>query len=192
MHLVDVSILGEKKVSKHSKQNQSFFKGQVFKQTLKIVVIIIITVSLLLNLFTFIMPVVKYYGNSMSPTLKDGQILIVNKMAEIKSGDIIAFYYNNKVIVRRVIATGNSQISIDVFGTVSVDGKNLDEPYLDNKTLGQCNLDFPYNVPAKSYFVLGDNRDIAMDSRLEEIGVVTSDRLIGKVVFSINPFGLVE
>ena len=179
-------------MAKHSKKKQSIFGGQVFKRTWKIVLIIIVTASLLLNLFTFIMPVVKYYGNSMTPTLEDGQILIVNKMAEIKGGDIIAFYYNNKVIVRRVVATGNNQISIDVFGTVSVNGKELDEPYIENKTLGQSNLDFPYNIPANSYFVLGDNRDIAMDSRLSEIGVVTEDRLLGKVVFSLNPFGLIK
>ena len=109
-----------------------------------------------------------------------------------ESGDIIAFYYNNKVIVRRVVATGNNQVSIDVFGTVSVNGKELDEPYIENKTLGQSNLDFPYNVPTNSYFVLGDNRDVAMDSRLSEIGVVTEDRLLGKVVFSLNPFGLIK
>ena len=162
---------------------------KVVKRTLKIVLAVIITASLLLNLFTFVTPVVKYYGNSMSQTLVDGQILIVNKMAKVKSGDIIAFYYNNKVIVRRVIATGNSQVSIDIFGTVSVNGKTLEEPYVENKTLGQCNLDFPYNVPANSYFVLGDNRDIAMDSRLSEIGVVTEERLIGKVMVILNPFG---
>ena len=175
-----------------SKKKQAFFETQVFKRTLKIVLIVIVTASLLLNLFTFIMPVVKYYGNSMTPTLENGQILIVNKTAEINSGDIIAFYYNNKVIVRRVVATGNNQVSIDVFGTVSVNGKDLDEPYVENKTLGQSNLDFPYNVPTNSYFVLGDNRDVAMDSRLSEIGVVTEDRLLGKVVFSLNPFGLVK
>ena len=192
MYLVDVFILGENKVSKHSKPKENFFNGKVFKRTLKIVLIIIVTASLLLNLFTFIMPVVKYYGSSMTPTLEDGQILIVNKMAEIKSGDIIAFYYNNKVIVRRVVAVGNNQVSIDVFGAVSVNGKELDESYIENKTLGQSNLDFPYNVPTNSYFVLGDNRDVAMDSRLSEIGVVTEDRLLGKVVFSLNPFGLIK
>jgi signal peptidase I len=179
-------------VAKHAKKKQSFFKSPIFTRTLKIVLIIIVTASLLLNLFTFIMPVVKYYGNSMTPSLEDGQILIVNKMAEIKGGDIIAFYYNNKVIVRRVVATGNNQVSIDVFGTVCVNGKELDEPYIKNKTLGQCNLDFPYNVPTNSYFVLGDNRDVAMDSRLSEIGVVTEDRLLGKVVFSLSPFGSIK
>ncbi len=173
-------------------EKQSFFRSRMFKRAFKIVLVVLITVSLLLNLFTFIMPVVKYYGNSMSPTLDDGQILIVNKMAEVKNGDIIAFYYNNKVIARRVVASGNSQVSIDVFGTVFVNEKKIDEPYVQNKTLGQCNLDFPYNVPTGSYFVLGDNRDIAMDSRLSEIGVVTEDRLIGKVVFSLNPFKAIK
>lgn len=179
-------------MAKRSKKKTSFFQTTIFRATLKIVIIVIITTSLLLNLFTFIMPVVKFYGTSMSPTLEDGQILIVNKMSEIESGDIIAFYYNNKVLVRRVVATGNEQISIDVFGSVYVNGEELNEPYVDNKTLGQCNLDFPYNVPTGAFFVLGDNRDVSMDSRLEEIGVVTDDRLIGKVVFSIKPFGSIK
>ncbi len=179
-------------MSKHSKKSNNFFQSAVLKKTLKIVLIVVVTASLLLNLFTFIMPVVKYYGDSMSPTLKDGQILIVNKMSEIENGDIIAFYYNNKIIVRRVVAVGNEQISIDAFGTVSVNGKELEEPYVENKTLGQCNIDFPYNVPTNSFFVMGDNRDIAMDSRLFEIGVVTKDRLIGKVVFSLSTFKAID
>jgi hypothetical protein len=94
--------------------------------------------------------------------------------------------------VRRVVATGNEQVSIDLFGTVTVNGEELDEPYVEDKTLGQCNLKFPYNVPANEFFVLGDNRGVAMDSRLEEIGVVTEDRLIGKVVFSLNPMGAID
>lgn len=179
-------------MAKTAEKKQSFFHSPFFKRTIIIVLTVILTASLMLNLFTFVMPVVKYYGNSMSPTLDDGQILIVNKMAEVESGDVVAFYYNNKIIVRRVVAVGNTQVSIDVFGAVSVNGKELDEPYVKNKTLGQCNLNFPYNVPAKSYFVLGDNRDVAMDSRLSEIGVVTEDRLIGKVIFSLNPLKTVD
>jgi len=178
-------------VEDNSNKKSNFFKTALFKTTLKIVVIVIVTVSLLLNLFTFIMPVVKYYGTGMSPTLKDGQILIVNKMSEVENGDIIAFYYNNKVLVRRVVASGNDQISIDIFGKITVNGKELNEPYLNHKTLGQCNLDFPYNVPSGSFFVLGDNRATSMDSRLVEIGTVSEDRLIGKVVFSVNPFGAI-
>lgn len=175
-----------------SNKKESFFRSAIFKKTLKIILIVTIATSLLLNLFTFIMPVVRFYGESMEPAIKDGQILIVNKLSDIKRGDIIAFYYNNKVIVRRVAAVGNEQISIDVFGSVSVNGKEISEPYVENKTLGQCNLEFPYNVPANSYFVLGDNRDIAMDSRLSEIGVVSEDRLIGEVIFSLSSFKTVK
>lgn len=162
------------------------------KTTVKIIGIIVLAVSLLTNLFTLVMPVVKYYGTSMSPTLQDGQILIVSKLSEIESGDIVAFYYNNKVLVRRVAAVGNEQIMVDVFGTVSVDGNEIEEPYIENKTYGQCDVDFPFTVPANTYFVLGDNREVAMDSRLEEIGTVVEDRIIGKIVFSIYPLKIVK
>lgn len=163
-----------------------------FKATVKIIVIIILTVSLLLNFFTLVMPVVKYYGTSMSPTLEDGQILIVSKLSEIKSGDVIAFYFNNKVLVRRVAAVGNEQITVDVFGTVKVNGKEVEESYIENKTYGQCDIDFPFSVPANTFFVLGDNRGVAMDSRLQEIGTVAEDRVIGKIIFSINPLSIVK
>lgn len=171
---------------------RKIFHSPLLRTTGKILLIVLVTVSLLLNLFTLVVPIVKYYGNSMSPTLQDGQILMVSKMSEIKSGDIIAFYYNNKVLVRRVVATGSQQITVDIFGTVTVNGNELTEPYIKNKTLGQCNLAFPYNIPSGTFFVMGDNREIAMDSRLEEIGTVTEDRLIGKVVFSIKPFGIIK
>lgn len=166
--------------------------SDVFRNTIRILVAVLILISLLLNLFTFVIPAVKYYGTSMAPTLQDGQILIVNKLAKVNSGDVIAFYYNDKILIRRVIAEGNQQVKIDIFGTVKVNGQELNEPYTQNKTLGQCNLEFPYHVPTSSYFVMGDNRESAMDSRLKEIGSVTEDRLIGKVVFSIYPFGLID
>lgn len=119
----------------------------------------------------------------MSPTLKDKQILFVNKLAEVKSGDIVAFYYNNNILIRRVVAVENQQVTVDIFGKVSVNGTELTEDYVKSTTLGQCNLDFPYTVPPKSYFVLGDNRETSMDSRLKEIGVVTEERIIGKIMF---------
>lgn len=179
---------------KREKQSKfkAFFKSAFYKITLRVLLIIIVLVSLLLNLFTYVTPVVRYYGNGMSPTLADGQILVVNKLSDIESGDVVAFYYNNKVLVRRVIATGSQQVSVDAFSTVSVNGNIMDEPYVKDKTLGQCNISFPYSVPAKSYFVLGDNRALAMDSRLSEIGAVSKDRIIGKVIFSIKPFGFVK
>ncbi|MBR3691290.1 MAG: signal peptidase I [Clostridia bacterium] len=173
-------------------KKETFFRSAAFRKMVLTVVCVVVLASLLLNLFTFVMPIVRYYGESMSPTLSDRQILVVSKISEVEPGDIVAFYYNNKVIVRRVVASGNNQVVIDLFGAVSVNGEVLEEPYVESPTLGQCNVDFPYNVPAGAFFVLGDNRAVAMDSRLAEIGPVTPDRLIGKVVYSIAPFGPVR
>ena len=167
-------------------------KSEWVRMTVEILIIILVAASLLLNLFTFVMPIVKYSGTSMSPTLKSGQILVVSKMSEIENGDVVAFYYNNKVLVRRVIASEGETITVDIFGKVTVDGKILDEPYVENRTLGQSNLKFPYDVPANSYFVMGDNREVSMDSRLEEIGTVMKDRILGKVIISVNPFGIIK
>ena len=176
-----------------SRQEKTSNTKQIYiKTTVKIIGTIVLAVSLLLNLFTIVMPVVKYYGTSMSPTLEDGQIVIVSKLSKIETGDIVAFYYNNKVLVRRVAAVGDEQIMVDVFGTVSVNGEEIDEPYIENKTYGQCDVDFPFTVPANTYFVLGDNREVAMDSRLQEMGTVSEDRIIGKIVFSINPLKIVK
>ncbi len=118
----------------------------------------------------------------MEPSLSDNQYILIYKTSKVDNGDVIAFYYNNKVLVRRVAATAGEQVYIDVFGNVSVNGAEIDEPYVSNKTLGQCDVDFPYNVPANSVFVLGDNRETSMDSRLKDIGTVSNDRIIGKVI----------
>lgn len=162
----------------------SLFRSPLFSATVRIVLGILLLVSLLINLFTYLTPIVKYYGTGMSPTLENDQLLIVSRISEIESGDIVAFYFNNKILVRRVIATENQQISIDLYGTVSINGEPLEEPYLENKTRGQCNQTFPYNVPTDCYFVIGDNRAASMDSRLTEIGVIDEDQIIGKVIFS--------
>lgn len=155
------------------------------KKQVKIIAGVVLGVVLLLNLLTFAFSVVRYYGDGMTPTLKSGQMLVIDKVGSVSEGDIIAFYYNNKVLVRRVVSTGGKQVEIDSAGTVSVNGKTLEEPYLESTTLGQCNLNFPYSVPAGHLFVLGDNRSTAMDSRLSEIGTVPEDRVIGKVLFAI-------
>ena len=166
---------------------KAFLRAAPVRITLKIVITAAVAASLFLNLYTYVTPVVRYYGTSMTPTLSDGQVLVVLKPARIEAGDVIAFYYNNSILVRRVVATGNQQVTIDIFGAVSVNGEVLEEPYTDNKTLGQCNLQFPFNVPANSYFVLGDDRDSAMDSRLAEIGAISEEQVIGKVILSLNP-----
>ena len=144
----------------------------------------LVLLLLLLNLFTFVFSVVRYSGDGMEPTLKNRQVLILRKTDQVEEGDMIAFYYNNKALVRRVICTGGKTISLDRGGAVSIEGEALDEPYISQASLGQCNISFPYNVPVGRYFVMGDNRAIAMDSRLSEIGTISGDRIIGKIIFA--------
>lgn len=159
-------------------------KRRAYLRTAAAVAAILLAAAvLLLNVFTHLLPVVRYYGDGMEPTLSSGQILLVSRTARISEGDVIAFYYNNKVLVRRVVCTGGRQLTIEKDGTVYVNGAELEEPYLAEKSMGQCNLEFPYYVPPNSVFVMGDNRAVAMDSRLEEIGPISSDRVIGKVLF---------
>lgn len=137
---------------------------------------------LLLNIFTHIFQIVRYNGTGMEPAIKGGQTLMIQRTQKVAAGDVIAFYYNNQILVRRVIATGGNQIEIDAYGAVTVGGIPLQEPYVENHTLGQCNITFPYQVRTGTVFVMGDNRLEAMDSRLEEIGTVPEDRIIGKVI----------
>jgi len=151
------------------------------KTYLKFAGILLLTVVLLLNVLTFVFSIVRYFGDGMEPTLENGQILVIDKVSSVDEGDIIAFYYNNKVLVRRVIATGGKQVSVSKTGEVSVNSQPLDEPYVKSLTLGQCNQDFPCSIPISDVFVMGDNREIAMDSRLREIGTVPEDQIIGKV-----------
>lgn len=152
------------------------------KFALRAAAVLLVAVLLLLNLFTNVFMVVNYYGSGMEPAICDRQMLVLAKTQKVEQGDIVAFYYNNKVLVRRVICPGGQVIHMDANGLVSIDGTALDEPYVKASSLGQSNIEFPYNVPYGQYFVMGDNREAAMDSRLEEIGPVPADRILGKVV----------
>ncbi len=146
---------------------------------------IIVISLLLLNLFTHVLSVINYYGDGMEPELHSGQTLIIAKTQKVDEGDIVAFYYNNKVLVRRVICSGGKYIDITNDGSVSINGDIISEPYVDDPSLGQCNIQFPYTVPYGSFFVMGDSREIAMDSRLSDVGCISADRIIGKVILSI-------
>lgn len=136
---------------------------------------------------TLWMPVLQIYGSSMTPTLEEGQIVLAVKHAGLKSGDMIAFYFNNKILVKRVIGGPGSWIDIDKHGNVSVDGKILDEPYLTEKALGECNIKLPYQVPDSRYFVMGDHRSTSVDSRSTSIGCVAEEQIIGRIVFRVWP-----
>lgn len=145
---------------------------------------IVVAVVLMLNILTYMVSVVRYYGDGMEPALKGGQILLINKMGDVSEGDIVAFYYNNKVLVRRVICEGGKTLSISQEGVVTVNGTVLEEPYVDRASIGQCDITFPYMVMRNHVFVMGDQREIAMDSRLKVIGVIPEDNIIGKVMFA--------
>ncbi|MBE6963669.1 MAG: signal peptidase I [Ruminococcaceae bacterium] len=153
------------------------------KTALGIVAAVAVVLILLLNLFSHVFSVVQYYGDGMEPTLHDNQVLLIRKTDQVRSGDMIACYFNNKVLVRRVICEGGNSITVDETGAVWINNERLDEPYVETPSLGQCNISFPYTVSVGRYFVMGDNREIAMDSRLSEIGTVSADRILGKIIF---------
>lgn len=136
---------------------------------------------------TLWMPVLEIYGNSMTPSLKDGEIVISTKSSEYKTGDIIAFYYNNKLLVKRVIATSSQWVNITDDGTVYVDGVVLDEPYVSEKAQGDCDIELPYQVPENKIFVMGDHRSVSADSRNSVIGCVDHEQIVGKIVFRVWP-----
>lgn len=146
---------------------------------------LVIAAIILLNLFTHVLQIVRYNGAGMEPALKNGQVLFLRKTQKVEAGDIIAFYYNNQVLVRRVIAVGGEQIRIENSGAVYVNDQELQEPYLTEKSIGQCSISFPCYIQNNCVFVMGDNRAVAMDSRLEEIGPVPLSRVIGTVILAI-------
>ena len=136
---------------------------------------------------TLWMPVLQIYGTSMKPTLEEGEIVISVKSPKIERGDIIGFYYNNKLLVKRVIALPGDTVDIDEDGNVFVNGEQLTEPYITEKALGDCDISLPYQVPNERYFIMGDHRSLSLDSRNSAIGCVSKDQIAGKLVFSVWP-----
>lgn len=133
------------------------------------------------------LPILKVTGTSMSPTLQEGQVLMASKGHDFKTGDVIAFYYNNKILVKRVIAMPGDWVNISEDGTVYVNDIAIDEPYLNEKALGDCNIELPYQVPESKIFVMGDNRRVSLDSRNTAIGCVSEEQVVGRITFAIWP-----
>ena len=135
-----------------------------------------------------VLPLYRIYGDSMTPTLEEGDVVMAYKTGEFKSGDLVVFSYNNKTLVKRVIAVPGDWVDIDDSGNVSVNGQVLDESYLHGeKSLGQTDIQFPYQVPEGKCFVLGDHRSVSVDSRLSQMGAIPGEQIVGKVVFRIWP-----
>lgn len=154
------------------------------KTALALAAALLAVAIVLLLLFTQVLAVVRYYGDGMEPGLSNGETLVLLRSKRTEQGDVIAFYYNNQLLVRRVIGEGGQQINIGEDGTVYINGEALAEPYLSRVSYGQCNISFPYYVPPEEIFVMGDDRAISMDSRLKEIGTITRDRIMGKLLFA--------
>lgn len=134
-----------------------------------------------------ICPVIQIVGESMSDTLMDGDIVVSINDSQYSTGDVVAFYYNNKILIKRVIATSGSWVDIDREGNVFVDGVLLDEPYVTAKAVGECDITLPYQVPDDKVFVMGDHRETSVDSRSSEVGCVTSDLIVGRILFRVWP-----
>lgn len=136
---------------------------------------------------TLLLPVLQIAGTSMSPTLNDGDIVVLAKTDRLQTGDLCAFYYSNKILIKRVIAVPGDTLLIEADGTVILNGIRLEEPYISEKALGECDLTFPYHVPENAYFMMGDQRETSIDSRSSVIGCIAADNLIGKLLFKIWP-----
>lgn len=159
-----------------------------YRSVLRSTIFTLITVAAAAILvITLLFPVLQIYGTSMTPTLYDKDIVVSVKSSNHELGDIIAFYYNNKILVKRVICGAGDWIDIDKDGNVYVNGTEINEPYLTEKALGDCNIELPYQVPDGKVFVMGDHRSTSVDSRNISIGCVAEEQIVGRIVFRIWP-----
>ena len=164
-----------------------------YRKVLSSTVYTLITVAAVAVLVaTLLMPVLQIYGSSMSPTLEDGDIVLSLKTSDLEPGDVVAFYYNNKILVKRVIARSGEWVDISPQGDIYINNKLLDEPYLGEKSLGDCNIQLPYQVPESRIFVVGDHRSVSIDSRNTAVGCVAEEQIVGKLVFRVWPLSCFE
>lgn len=159
--------------------------GSVFRSTIY-TLLIVAAAAVLTAVLLF--PVLSIHGSSMTPTLIDGDVVVCLKNSRYDVGDTIAFYYNNKILVKRVIARSGEWVDIDENGTVYVDGEKLEEPYVQDPALGECDITLPYQVPEGRVFVMGDHRTVSVDSRSTSVGCVSDEQIVGKLLFRVWPF----
>ena len=159
-----------------------------YGRTLRSTIYALITVAAIAVLVAvLLLPVFQIYGHSMTPTLDDGDIVLSVKSGSVETQDIIAFYYNNKILVKRVIAGPADWVDITDDGSVYVNGELLDEPYVEEKAYGDTNIELPYQVPDGKIFVMGDHRSTSVDSRNTAVGCVAQEQVVGKIIFRVWP-----
>lgn len=164
---------------KYKDRYRSALKGTIY--TLVVVAAVAVLIA------TLWLPFLRIYGTSMAPTLQDGEIICCLKTSDFETGDILAFYYNNKLLVKRVIGQPGDWVSLDEAGNVYVNDVLVEEPYLAEKTLGDGDLEYPYQVPDGKLFVLGDHRSTSVDSRHSTVGCISQEQIVGKIFFRIWP-----
>ena len=149
---------------------------------------LVVVAAIAVLVATLWMPVLQTFGDSMTPTLEDGQIVISLKSGDFKQGDVVAFYYNNKILIKRLIAVPGDWVNIDEEGYVYVNGEQLYEPYVDELSYGYCDIQLPYQVPDGRVFVMGDHRATSVDSRDTAVGCVAQEQIVGRIIFRVWPF----
>ena len=174
----------ERKRYRRQKAYNKALRGTVYVLTIVAAVAVLIS--------TLILPVLQIEGTSMEPTLTNGDIVLLMKTTRFERGELCGFTWNNKLLIKRVIGVPGDWIEIDTDGTIYLNGEKLDEPYVEQKALGECDLEFPYQVPPDQYFVMGDMRESSIDSRNTLIGCVPKDQIVGKVFFRIWPFQSIQ
>ena len=181
---VPVPSLPEIQLERKRIRRKDYYR-QSLRGTISVLVVVAAIAVLVATLF---LPILQISGDSMSPTLEHDEIVILVKTKAFNRGDLIGFYYQGKILLKRVIALPDDEIAIDAEGDVYVNGEKLAEPYVTEKGLGDCDLEFPYKVPGTGYFVLGDQRTNSVDSRNSVIGAISQDDIIGKVFIRVWPF----
>ena len=166
-----------------------------YTRVLRSTIYALVVAAVAVLLATLFLPVLQVSGDSMNPTLQDKDVIVLVKSGSLKTGDLCGFYWQNKLLLKRVIGLPGDIISLDENGVVTVNGTVLDEPYVDELALGECDIKFPYQVPENRYFVLGDHRATSIDSRSSVIGCVEKNQIVGKVfirVWPLSSFSLIH